>query len=104
LFDHIRNIYQNNSQIFLGIETYRELSKSSEYRESIINEKINEIAEASREILNRLPNISFYFLADRNSPEDIGKQQNTSSEDWKKYVIEDLIIHLKKSLSEQEKK
>lgn len=104
LFDHIRNIYENNSQMFLDMETCRELSKSSEYRESVINDKINEIAEASRKILNKLPDISFYFWADRNSPEDIERQQNTSSEDWKKYVIEDLIIHLKKLLSEQEKK
>lgn len=104
LFDHIRNIYQTNSQIFLNRETWRKGSKHSEYRENIINDKINEIAEVSREILNKLPDISFYFWADRNSPEDIEKQQNTSSEDWKKYVIEDLIIHLKKLLSEQEKK
>jgi len=69
-----------------------------------MKEKVEQITEESREILNKIPDISFYFRVDRDFPEDIEQRRDTPSKDRKNHVIEDLVAHLKQVLNEPEKK
>lgn len=103
LFCHIRNIYQNNSQMFVEIDTGRWHNKIKDKNE-LLKDKIESIADTSREILQNIPAISFYFWVDKNSPEEIKQQESIPSDERKNYVIEDLISHLKCVLQIPQKK
>lgn len=103
LFWHIRNIYQNNSQIFVEIDTGRRDNKVKDKNE-LLKDKIESIADTSREILQNIPAISFYFWVDKNAPEQIKKRESISRDERKNYVIEDLISHLKDVLQTPQKK
>jgi predicted AAA+ superfamily ATPase len=69
-----------------------------------MKDKIESIAKTSREILEKISAISFYFRVDKNSPEEVQKRESLPIQDRKQHVIDDLVAQLEKALNNQEKK
>lgn len=105
LFDHIRMIYKNNSQMFLQIKTGREHSSESVYYGQLMKEKIEQLAEESKKILEKIPAMSGYFrLSEDASQEEIDIRKNIWENERKKTFIKDLIAHFKESLQSPKEK
>jgi hypothetical protein len=99
LFDHVRRIYMNNTQMFLELETERDWKNHSQSANNVAQEHIEKIVYISREKLNKIRNASPYFWINK----DVWGCTEISYENKKKNIIEDLITHLKEALQNPEK-